>query len=196
MGPKTIAFAAVAAFVALLSLAGCETMSPEQCAGADWRALGFQDASNNGVQNLSARADSCAKASIAPDQDAYQSGFAQGMVAFCRPAHGFQFAADGHTFAGICPDDLEPKFRPAYQDGQIVARADQDAQEARSQVSSLESRIEDIRHQLATDHPGNVRLEDELRDKLHDLPRARREVDRREWEARRMREDLSRRWLY
>ena len=188
-----LALAAFAA-AALFAVSGCQTMSAEDCAAADWAALGYQDAASGGAERIAARTESCARAQVTPDADAYRNGFARGMVEFCQPPHGFTFASNGGTFNGQCPDALDKDFRAAYFDGQEVRRAEQAATDARSRVSTMESRIQDIDHQLATDHPGNVRLIAERDGLLRQLPGARREIGRYEADARRVRYELSSRW--
>src|SRR5262245_10181029 len=99
---------ALAAGAALL--ASCEPMSAEECAVADWRALGFTDASQNGADRFGERSESCAERGMAADFDGYRSGFAEGMYEFCQPTRAFAFARRGGSFNGACPAELEGVF--------------------------------------------------------------------------------------
>lgn len=191
---KSGILAAAAFAAALFAVAACETMSADDCASADWAALGYQDAANNGAERLTARAQACAAANITPDSSAYSRGFAEGMRQFCSPRNGFEFGARGGTLSGSCPSEIDDEFQAAYFDGQEVRRAEQAVEESRSRVRSAESRIADIDRQLREDHPGNVRLINERADLLRQLPGMRIEVTRREADARRVRFQLSRRW--
>ena len=192
MNARLVACAAL--FAAVFAASACQTMSVDECQTADWRGLGHQDAADGGASRLPARTESCARANIAPDAAAYQTGLGEGMRDFCIPAHGFQFAASGRSFGGSCPDDLDADFRPAYADGRIVAEADSAASNARSHVNYLESRNADIIDQLRR-HPDNTRLAGELERNRSELPGARVDAANRESEARRIRFSLSRHWI-
>ncbi len=192
MNARLVACAAL--FVAVFAASACQTMSVDECQTADWRGLGRSDAADGGASRLPARTESCARGNITPDGAAYQTGFGEGMRDFCTPAHGFQFASAGRTFAGSCPDDQEADFRPAYADGQTVAEADRVAANARSRVNYLESRNADIIDQLRR-HPDNTRLAGELERNRSELPGARVDAVNRESEARRIRFSLSRHWI-
>lgn len=172
--------AALAAGAALL--ASCETMSAEQCAAADWGALGYSDAAGAANDRFAARAQSCADKGIQPDQSAYYDGFANGMRAFCTPEHGFQFARNGGSFGGTCAADLAEDFAYAYADGRRVHDAQSEVDTARSQISSIESRRSQIDEDLR-DRENSLReaTTDEerqhRRDQIDDLRRRRREAN-------------------
>ena len=187
---KIMAFVAVAA--AFIGLSGCETMSAEQCAAADWRGLGFSDAAQNGSDRLSQRAQSCAEKGLTADSNAYMEGFHQGMYEFCRPERGFQYARNGGSFNGACPAELEQPFRAALFDGQRVHQAQSDVDSARSHISSLESDIREIDDNIgsherrlaeaqndtdrATERNAIERLRRERRDKNDDIRTAQHSI--------------------
>jgi len=172
--------AALAAGGALL--ASCETMSAEQCAAADWGSLGYSDAAGAANDRFADRAQSCADKGFQPDQSAYYDGFANGMRAFCTPEHGFQFARNGGSFSGTCAADLAEDFSYAYADGRRVHDAQSEVDNARSQISSIESRRNQIDEDLR-DRQNALRdaTTDEDRQRLQgnidDLRRRRRDAN-------------------
>ncbi len=172
--------AALAAGGALL--ASCETMSAEQCQAADWGSLGYSDAAGNASDRFADRAQSCAEKGVSADQAAYESGFANGMRAFCTPEHGFQFARNGGSFSGACAPDLAENFAYAFADGQRVHDAQSEIDNARSRISSIESRRSQIDEDLH-DRENSLReaTTDEERqhrqDQINDLRRRRREAN-------------------
>jgi hypothetical protein len=104
--------------LALCALAGCAGMDAEECATADWRAIGFED----GVQGQSAayfgtRRKACAEHGVSADFDAYMAGRAHGLAEFCRPRNGYQLGAQGQPYGGVCPAELEAAFLAAHADG-------------------------------------------------------------------------------
>jgi len=139
---------AAAALCLGLALGGCETMSAEECAAADWRALGFNDAAGSGANEFRDRAESCAEKGYAADGAAYAAGFAQGMHQFCQPPNAFQFARRGGSFSGSCPAELQYAFYAAYADGQRVRDAESELSIARNEIYTLQSRRNDIDRDL------------------------------------------------
>lgn len=136
---KLKVLAVVATTGAMLALTGCETMSPEACRLADWRALGYQDGADGAsVEKFSRRQQSCAKAGVVGDFDLYAKGRDEGLRSFCRPDNGFQVGLRGSSYGNVCPADLDGPFRLAYLDG---ARA----HEALGALRSVESALSRLR---------------------------------------------------
>lgn len=172
-------------------VSSCETMSAEECAAADWRALGFNDAAGNGSDNFRSRAESCGEKGFVADGAAYAAGFGEGMYQFCQPAYAFQYALRGGSFNGVCPAELQRDFYGAYTDGGRIHAAQAELNDARSRLSSLQSRDNEIdddirRHQDAL---RNAPSDDEaarLRHEIDDLHKRRADVreERRDLEPR------------
>lgn len=125
-------------------LASCETMSAEECAAADWRTLGFTDAAQNGTSRLAERSQACAERGFLADADAYMAGQVNGFYEFCQPRRAFQFARRGGAFNGSCPGEMQSAFFAAFNDGERVHDAEEELEQARGRVSSLESRRREI----------------------------------------------------
>ena len=192
----------IAALVGAFALSACETMSAEECAAADWRALGFNDAASAGADRFGNRAESCAERGFAADGAAYASGFAEGLYRFCQPPNGFQFARRGGTFTGSCPAELQYEFAGAYNDGRRVWQAGQELSSAESTLRGLEQRLreldDDIRGaQVALDAATTDADRTVWRNELDEHYRERRksrddleDADRRIYYARRRIDDL------
>lgn len=148
------AMALAAAACAAIGLAACETMSAEECAAADWRALGFHDAAQTGSDRFASRSESCAEKGFAADYNAYQTGIQEGLYEFCQPNRAFYFARNGGSFNGTCPGELQEDFSYAFADGQRVNYAEAALSAAESEVSRLENERdrldEDIRSRERT----------------------------------------------
>ncbi len=176
------AFLALMALAAALALSACETMSAEECAGADWRALGFNDAANNGADRFGDRAESCSKKGFAADGPAYANGFSSGMRQFCQPPNGFAFARRGGNFNGSCPAELQYDFLAAYNDGRQVRDAEYELSDARSDISTIESRRRELDEDLRDRERelGDAATDDErnrLRSEIDRLRRERRDLN-------------------
>ncbi|MBU6373735.1 MAG: DUF2799 domain-containing protein [Alphaproteobacteria bacterium] len=177
-----------AAGLAALGLSACATMEPEQCAVADWRALGVQDGeAGRSLDFFEARTRDCAKAGFASDFNTYKIGREIGLTRYCVPARGFREGLSGAGYRGVCPADLAAEFQIAFNEGARAHDVLEAVRSAESDISSAQSRLDDLARKLrmnedALDQP-NVpeaernRLRGEI-DRLHDERRStRRRLD-------------------
>lgn len=166
---NVIILAATAASV--LMLGSCATMSEDQCLAGDWGQQGYADGrSGQPASRLDAHNEACAKYGVVPDARSYYSAREDGLRDYCTPARGFQVGREGSSYANVCPPELEADFLPAYRDGQIVYAAESALSSARSSLSSLASRAEDLDDKLRAKR-GELQasgLTDEQRERLRD----------------------------
>ena len=67
----------LASFV-FLSMGGCATMSKEECLVANWREVGFTDASQGYTQaRVAEHRSACAEAKVTVNLEEYNKGFEQ-----------------------------------------------------------------------------------------------------------------------
>lgn len=173
---------------AAAALAGCATMSPEECAVADWRALGAVDGERGEtLATFENRQQTCAKNGIVADFDAYKLGRADGLVSFCRPERAFQFGLDGGAYRGVCPAETDTAFRMNWERGYAVYQAKSAFESARSSLESLYSRRDSVEkkmrdNEIASTEPN---ITPELRKyRLSEVDRFRRERNEIEREIR------------
>lgn len=108
---------AALAGIALL-LAGCASMSGDECATGDWHAIGFEDGSRGyTVERVGDHRKACAKHGITPGFAAWRAGHEEGLRAYCQPSRGFSLGSNGAAYNGVCAADLEPAFLDAYRTG-------------------------------------------------------------------------------
>jgi len=142
---------------ALLLLASCASLSPEQCRNADWRQIGYAD----GVAGLPGsriqdHASACAKVGASPDMEAYLSGRMEGLVSYCQPENGFETGRRGAADnAGDCPPHVRAAFLQNYRQGREINALESQINSLRSTMDNerregrrREDRIEDIRKEL------------------------------------------------
>lgn len=139
--PVTVSTLGMLAGLALL--AGCSSMSANQCMATDWRTVGYED----GVVGYSGDRvgqyrKACTKHGVTPDLNAYQSGRDQGLRDFCKPLNGFRTGARGRGYNGVCPADLDADFLEAYESGRQLHNL-------RSRVGSAAGEIESMRAESA-----------------------------------------------
>ncbi|MBY0422343.1 MAG: DUF2799 domain-containing protein, partial [Parvularculaceae bacterium] len=108
---------AVIAAVALL-LGGCSTMSEEDCATADWTALGERDGLYGESQKkYEERRAQCSKYGYETATDDYARGRDRGLRTYCTPQAGFDAGRNGRPYNNVCPPELESAFLSEYQIG-------------------------------------------------------------------------------
>jgi hypothetical protein len=168
-------------------LGSCATMSAEECMAGDWSGRGFSDGAAGYAQSrLGEHAEACSKHGIAPDDDAYRAGWAQGVLRYCTLPNGFAQGRSGAAYNGVCPAGLEADFLPAYQDGQVVYAAEQAVSTARSSIDSFGGRLEELDEKIEAKQR-ELRAEgltdqerDQIRNRIQEIRRE-REDTQRDW---------------
>lgn len=142
----TLGMAAVAA-----AMAGCSSMSANECMATDWRTVGYEDGVAGYAGDRIARyRKSCGKHGIAPDLAEYQLGREQGLHEFCRPLNGFRIGARGNGYNGVCPADLDGEFSNAYQSGRQLYTLRSRVGSAAHEIDSMRAELESIDQDLVS----------------------------------------------
>lgn len=136
---------ACAVLILVLQASGCATLNKDECKVADWRLIGYQD----GVAGKSAAAigtyrKDCAEYAVVPDLDAYQAGRAAGLQEYCKADNGYRLGHAGKGYATVCPPDLEPHFRTAYNEGREIYIARSVVKRTRGRIIQLEQDMNDL----------------------------------------------------
>lgn len=170
-------------------LAGCESLSPAECATANWRQLGLQDGGRGEPDRAAAYFESCSKVNIAVDVNTYRAGRAEGLQGYCRPANALSEGLAGRSYRGVCPPPLDQSFRSIYD---IAWRA-QDTSQAvlRLQREQDKMQAEVTNSKTADDRKATLRdLLTRSDRQIRDARNAQRDA---ETQLERMRQDMQRR---
>lgn len=136
-------------FLYALMLTGCATLSKDECLYANWEAIGMEDgARGRDLSYLSRHRQACAKHGVSPDIHLYRIGYSAGLKQFCTPERGFSLGLNGSRYSGICPDDLETEFLPAYRQGYAIHQADQQVKKITAKISDQDSYLADINAEI------------------------------------------------
>ena len=109
-------FLLLVAVIATL-LAGCEAMTPAQCATADWGQRGLHDGSSGRTDRSADYYESCSKTGQRVDVGNYRAGRDRGLLSYCRLDNAINEGLAGRSYAGVCPPHLDQNFRAFYQAG-------------------------------------------------------------------------------
>jgi hypothetical protein len=142
-------FGILAVMGALVMLAGCETVSEEQCVVGDWQALGQADAaSGHDPSRFEKVVKDCGRYGITPDAAAYQAGWNQGVLLYCTPQNGFSLGRQGKSLSRICPPHLAAAFESSHSLGRRIWTAEDRVRDLESEISSKERDISRFRTDL------------------------------------------------
>lgn len=128
-------------FVAMLSaLAGCASMSSEECTVGNWYAVGYTDGARGmPVSRFDRYRTDCSAHGVAPDFENYRSGRSEGLQEFCQPERAFDLGSQGRSNPGVCPDSHRDAFAEAFQAGRQL-------HELRSSLHQVERRL-NVKHE-------------------------------------------------
>lgn len=171
-----------------LLLAGCATLSREQCLHGDWYGIGLADGQmGQPASRIDQHASACAQYGVGPDSKLYMEGRAQGLLDYCRYDNAFATGLRGQRYQGVCPPEMDAAFDRYNGAAFEIYRLHQELDSVDSQLSSLEYQLGD-RKQSDEDRRSirsEIRDLDRRRDRLRDdLYFSERQLDRLEEEAR------------
>ncbi|WP_018690646.1 DUF2799 domain-containing protein [Algicola sagamiensis] len=119
---------------------GCATLSENECRVANWQTIGYNDGSQGyATSRISEHTSACADYGVRPDLTLYLRGHEEGARAYCTPHNGFDAGRANKAYAGICSQSQEPSFMQGYRDGQKVYSAEQELNNIRHRITTLEN---------------------------------------------------------
>jgi hypothetical protein len=108
----------ISTVIIIIMLAGCATVSKEDCLVTDW----FENGRMDGIQGkprteFQKRAKPCLGHGVHADRKAYYQGHDEGLKYYCTQQKGFELGRKGLAYNSVCPLQLEKDFRAGYQNG-------------------------------------------------------------------------------
>lgn len=184
----------LSAICAALALLGCSTMSREDCANADWVALGERDGRyGEAPTKYDQRREQCAKYGLAGSADDYDRGRNRGLRSYCTPEAGFDAGRNGRTYNGVCSPESEAAFLSEYRIGKQLYDLNAEVRRAQEAYDGAVASMNDQREKMDR---ARARLREEglsdaeRSDAQRDLDRARRELDRLDRDRPRLSDDI------
>jgi hypothetical protein len=137
--------ALVAAALFMTMLSGCATLSESQCVASDWKTVGYRDGlAGTPSSQLLKHQNACVKHDIVPDREAYLAGWDEGVRQYCVPENGFSAGEHGRSYTNVCPEEMQPSFYAAYQEGRQLYVAQSEINSLSRQISQKEYRLKQI----------------------------------------------------
>jgi len=170
-------------------LSGCESLSPAECATADWRQLGIQDGRRGHTDRAADYYGSCAKAGIPVNVAVYRAGRTEGLQSYCQPANALNEGLAGNSYEGVCPAPMDQNFRNIHgiawreQDARknlARLRREQDQMQAELRdAKTAEDRKRTLREQLSRHDRRIEEARYAVRDASYQLDRLRSDMRQR-----------------
>jgi hypothetical protein len=149
------AFRILAVIAFLAFLAGCASLSEDQCRGGDWAGIGFSDgAAGRGLARLEAHRRACAEVGIVPDVAAWTAGRERGLRAYCTPEVAYREGRRGASIAEGCTAAERSRMIQAHDRGRQFWRIEQEIRDLRTDMREIEREIAS----LPPDAPGRGSL--------------------------------------
>ncbi len=105
-------------FGSIYLLAGCATLSKQECLIGDWQAIGYNDGvAGYHSDRLASHTKACAKASVAPDYQAWERGRKLGLQQYCTINNAYNIGRRGRQLNNVCPIAMANTLQAANQKG-------------------------------------------------------------------------------
>ena len=147
-------FPAVILLAVALILAGCASLSEDECTVADWQMIGAEDGARGlALSRLAAHRKACAKAGVTPDAEAYKRGRQEGLVSFCTYDRGYGEGRRGASQRNVCPaGELRDEFLDGYDAGRRIYEVNQQIRGLESQLAEVRAERDDVEASLESNY--------------------------------------------
>lgn len=113
-----ITFSLPVLIASTLMLSGCATLSKQECVIGNWQSIGYNDGvAGYSSERLAAHSKACAKASVAPDYQAWEHGRQLGLKQYCTTNNAYNSGRGGRKLNNVCPIAIVNTLQTANQRG-------------------------------------------------------------------------------
>lgn len=131
-----------AACAALILVAGCATLTEDECRQGNWQEIGQRDGANGRTaDHVSRHFKACEKTGIKPDISLWEKGRQQGLPMYCTPARAYREGRDGHDLSPVCPAADLRALAAANEKGQQYHRIGEEISDLRSEINEVETAL-------------------------------------------------------
>lgn len=143
---------AMLSFVVLSGwIAGCSTISKEQCQVGDWNGIGEADGTKGKDKNAFYKyTEECAEYGVKPNHEQYKAGYAVGVKTYCTPQNGWEKGRSGARYYNVCPKTLSAAFLKNYNKGKKVWKLHNKIGQLKQKISQIDRNIETEENKLVS----------------------------------------------
>lgn len=125
--------------IPLALLAGCASLTEEECRAGDWYGIGVEDgAEGRGPDRLAAHREACAKVGIVPDTEAWLRGRERGLRLYCTPGKAYEVARSGRSIREGCTAAERARMQPAFEWGRRYWQLEREADDLRGDIREID----------------------------------------------------------
>lgn len=150
---------------ALAFLAGCATLSKEECLNGDWREIGQRDGQAGRTASFIAQhAKACEKTGVVPNQSLWEQGRQAGLPAYCTVSKVYAEGQAGRSLSPVCLASQLPALQAAHDKGRAWKRLTSEIDSKKREIVELRSKIltEDDKAQRAVYMANIQRIQAEI----------------------------------
>lgn len=155
----------VAALFLAIGLAGCATLSKQQCQTGDWQSIGLVDGQHGyAASRYSEHVEACAEHGLGANRSLYNAGREQGLRSFCTLSKAAEIGLENRTNYNVCRGELGLSFNRVYREANDVYAAEKE-------IEFAHTRIESLTHRLSQPKLADIIRADTLSDLLYEQSR-------------------------
>jgi len=127
-----------------LLLAGCSSLSEDECRTMSWYNLGYQDGEQGKTRNQARDyVSTCSEYGLKVDEAEWKRGYDKGLELYCIPELAYSKGKEGQEYRGVCPNDASflKQYQRGYEEYQLATRLREisDELERTSGISTISS---------------------------------------------------------
>lgn len=135
-------------FIAVF-LSSCSTLNKDECKTAGWKTIGYADGARGyKATRIDKHRSACAKHSIRPNLNAYNTGRVEGLYQYCTPATAYKKGLSGYNYNGVCTEHNEEIFLDAFNHGLIIYQAKNELKKLHTEYAEEEHYIIQLERKL------------------------------------------------
>ncbi len=111
----------IALSILCFSLAGCATLSTDECSTGDWQKIGKLDGNDGRTPDrFTHHAKACKLDRSEASRALYNSGREEGLRSYCTTVRGYREGALGQAYLGVCSGGSSAQFMKGYELGKRI----------------------------------------------------------------------------
>ena len=170
---------AAASTIVLTSCASGPKITPEDCAGADWYAVGVQHGKvGANVTEINLAVKACGETATPVNIDRYNEGRAEGLKTYCTPLTILEAAAQGQGDPYSC-DPITPSLKASIDKGVETRAATARYQQYQAQYKQLTDQKAQTEQQLQQIQQEGQQLQGSLRNASDTTNPTRSQIEQR-----------------
>ncbi|MFB2862358.1 DUF2799 domain-containing protein [Aeromonas sp. MdU4] len=130
-----------------LLLAGCSSLSEDECRTMSWYNLGYQDGEQGKTRDQARDyVSTCGEYGLRVDEAEWKRGYDKGLELYCIPELAYGKGKAGQEYLGVCPNDASflKQYQRGYEEYKLATRL----REIRDELDRTEREIDELERSI------------------------------------------------